>query len=1250
MDAASRAFMLSEQNKLKKDGTNRYSAEQQAVIDRLNEKGREAVKDWDRKIQDAANLQQALTIDVHAQNEIMRNSQKLSEFVRNAKMTKLERDKTYRWEPLFTDAEKAINEYNENNPETVQARAEALRALAEFMNGEIENGDAIDAIVRMKLQHKYGDSRALQTLRKNEQEMREFAKTMDTTDAVPYTTAQQADDSSVNAYMQSTEEHKMSNEDSTLLSYALTYATNHGMTLDDIPDIVKTEDFQNFVRDTNQQFAKQGKETKATVVTPDNAELYSNVFRGAINYHRAITQMKQEKEAKRQEEMEKIQPAKSVTPEPVHIEPKEEEKPKTEQPKQEGSYDYDSELLSEEIQKLSKVMQLELKKLLDDVKTMTSLYGNPINQKDKNEILKKIIELAKSKEYKNVRELQNDLRNEYGTKRKDNPLKLLADAVSAITSPTIQIEDQQEEKKEKQPEKKVVPLELESQPLEFFLSHPGSETANFIISHKMTENFIRARDEQARRRKQVADKKRQNDFLLKAAFLFIPTLADAVEDSMKKQGYAYDEKTHAPIVMAIPMTIEEAKSILGTDAISERIIDVETNNFNYPAEKGIVYLPIGIMPSTNNENIDSSSNMAGIRELIDTGIDYSADTDTEKNAENLPRVLRYRAVDKEGKQKVYDDKYPFAKGKPKENGTIISFTVDFKGNTKEEVPSGASTVERSSVITLGDQNINDKGHELVPNIGDKDRAEYEDAKAKGPKALRSNSVYTAIRSAFIRLLDKQEKTKTAPAKLVYLLNKDSKNVYPKAVHIRPVSQTHHRDDPNTLITNILRRFSDTNDNSREIIGSGNYGDKGANSKLSSLFYALQKLLNEKTDDGKSNIWPERFFGDDGAIKERYDKKGGEYDKYVSELAKDILDVVSSRLSIRQEGASATIKVDIDKNKPLSEKTMTISVMMGNNALASITLAYGEQFEGKHFMSFLKELILEDPEATDEKGNPKVRMNGKDEVVKWNVNYQDAVTANKTLSIKDTANMSQEEIAEHKKKQERAQHALEDAYDDDIFTLRLDRLSYIPNSAVVAINTDTAKQQILKTGTPDKKNEGATGKPSDTSKSGDGSNIQSNSGIVEKKPAAPAEDGNETLQEKISKQIDRIIESSRSRTLTPDGRWYRIGRYLHARVTTVKSFLKGGRLEPFDKNSPWILPSTSIGNSFDEFARDVFNGIYDGVSEKELRKLFEERYSNATVDHYMNVYNWISSWKAKMIGDGYQIVDTLKLEDGQGIVA
>lgn len=111
-------------------------------------------------------------------------------------------------------------------------------------------------------------------------------------------------------------------------------------------------------------------------------------------------------------------------------------------------------------------------------------------------------------------------------------------------------------------------------------------------------------------------------------------------------------------------------------------------------------------------------------------------------------------------------------------------------------------------------------------------------------------------------------------------------------------------------------------------------------------------------------------------------------------------------------------------------------------------------------------------------------------------------------------------------------------------------------------------------------------------------------------------------EETTEVINRIHQDGEKANLTPDEVYYaneETGR-LGIRVTsaiqadeenTEEKINEDGTKQRipkrFDKNSPWITPSTNIGTGVDEFTRDFFLGKLDNLTEAEL----ETQYPNVT---------------------------------------
>jgi len=138
-----------------------------------------------------------------------------------------------------------------------------------------------------------------------------------------------------------------------------------------------------------------------------------------------------------------------------------------------------------------------------------------------------------------------------------------------------------------------------------------------------------------------------------------------------------------------------------------------------------------------------------------------------------------------------------------------------------------------------------------------------------------------------------------------------------------------------------------------------------------------------------------------------------------------------------------------------------------------------------------------------------------------------------------------------------------------------------------------------------------------------------------------------LDEPVRKALELILSNSKTRKLNESGSRYVINGKDYARVTSVKHLLKGSKLDKFNENSPWSLPSTSIGNSLDEFGRDVFNGIYDNMTEEQRLQEFEKRYSNSTAKNYEQVFQTLKAFQSKLVSKNQRIIKLGNSADNQG---
>ena len=114
----------------------------------------------------------------------------------------------------------------------------------------------------------------------------------------------------------------------------------------------------------------------------------------------------------------------------------------------------------------------------------------------------------------------------------------------------------------------------------------------------------------------------------------------------------------------------------------------------------------------------------------------------------------------------------------------------------------------------------------------------------------------------------------------------------------------------------------------------------------------------------------------------------------------------------------------------------------------------------------------------------------------------------------------------------------------------------------------------------------------------------------------------TAQQKVKE----IIEGSKVFELSPDGKSYvntKTGK-VYARVTSMISADENGP-DRFDENSEWVLPSTNIGTTVDEFVRDFFAGT------------LKDSYPNATKDQWNAFKQQLENMKLQMKANGFHIV-------------
>lgn len=140
----------------------------------------------------------------------------------------------------------------------------------------------------------------------------------------------------------------------------------------------------------------------------------------------------------------------------------------------------------------------------------------------------------------------------------------------------------------------------------------------------------------------------------------------------------------------------------------------------------------------------------------------------------------------------------------------------------------------------------------------------------------------------------------------------------------------------------------------------------------------------------------------------------------------------------------------------------------------------------------------------------------------------------------------------------------------------------------------------------------------------------------------------------AKQIaNRIVEDSKEIRLADDNSGYVDNNGVrYARVTSIIQADEHAG-ERFDPASPWIIPSTNIGTSVDEFVRDFFAGEFFDKDGKLLND-YHFDYPNTSQSQWMKFANQLMGLKNYIDAQGLTIIPrdvtvtgTVKVTDTQG---
>ena len=291
-------------------------------------------------------------------------------------------------------------------------------------------------------------------------------------------------------------------------------------------------------------------------------------------------------------------------------------------------------------------------------------------------------------------------------------------------------------------------------------------------------------------------------------------------------------------------------------------------------------------------------------------------------------------------------------------------------------------------------------------------------------------------------------------------------------------------------------------------------------------------------------------------------------------------------------------------------TFNIRILSGNEVLAAVSLPYkpGTKIDKLQFASMMKHLILgEDGSTRQGLRDPRY------ERVKWQVTYKDA---NATSDV--------------------AKDNLRDLYDDNVLVMQETKLAYPAKTVSVGQSGGNLHQIYSDVNAPMPTTNPVTETKAAFEAETKEGNVDGDSGAFTE--PSNREEVLDALPQEIKDTVDRMISNSKERNVDPTNKnWYNILGQIWSRVTSIKYAMEGLK-DRFNPESGWALPSSMLGDSFDEFGRDVFNGLYNALDPTKRLEEFDT-YENSTKENYEKSYQALKAFEARLLKKGQIIIRT-----------
>jgi hypothetical protein len=459
-----------------------------------------------------------------------------------------------------------------------------------------------------------------------------------------------------------------------------------------------------------------------------------------------------------------------------------------------------------------------------------------------------------------------------------------------------------------------------------------------------------------------------------------------------------------------------------------------------------------------------------------------------------------------------------------------------------------------------------------------------------------NPIYARMRKAFLDRLGFSESNKYLYVNVPNL--KDSVKDF--RVFIRPISTTLDRNSNKSIV---------------ELFNEGNVNDLlNSNSRLIKAGTVLDEMSSSFPDN--SEITLDRV---DGQLVPT-----GEFADRLNELSNTLTRKMNNHLILPNQNWKYVI-APTEEILGDGRRMFSISISDGNTTIPVGRITNGTMSPQTKF-EFFRNLIMDGTET---------RKIGNFDFIKWQVEYPKS--GNSLESVMGN---------------------LANAFDDGILEMSNEGIEYKVKGIEVR-SPFTSTGETIKPVEVTNPNNATPSTPVNTPTVTATDQVQSDKAIIDSETGTILEG---KVEEKTNVKLeaarviaDRITEDSKLIQLAPDGSGYintKTGKK-YSRVTSIiQADAEAG--DRFDPNSPWILPSTNIGTSVDEFVRDFFAGEFH--EDGKLISDFFYDYPNATSAQWKHFAQELQSLKNAFDANGITVIPrdvtvtgTLNVTDSEGKV-